>query len=853
MPRENQRKTENAWKKRNQEAAVNQASAAGRPGDIRFGGSSTDGPTPVTIVGGNSNFFDDLKKSLGVSNTQNPLGGPANMGDQFKTILADQQSITQATKQIAQDIKLAANMVLNFQSQAAKAMGAYATDMKNMRGEERDHMTDMLDMMQKAYQQQQQAAQALQNMAAGVTQPNVPAAPSPNPVVPPPVSPSPPPSGGGAGPTPPLPPRGGGGGAPPPPQPGQPPRPPRTPRPPPYHYQTSLGALHKRMMNNFVQKAGGPQTGMGRFLMGASHGGLMAGLRAAPVVGEAVGVGEIVNRGAEWITDQRAQNAPYQAIYGGQNFSLGGAIGTLGDMIGGKTPTDTSGFSQRMDEEGFVLGQRFSGGMTGDQARQAFSGVSQLGYAGDQRSNALSFVSDNYKQMGMDISQSIQLVQTSAQYGNQALADLSQSLQQVTKAAAATGQSADVLRQNFTTSYSTALSSGMGAGSAGLAQAMTMSTIGTSRDLAGVSYNNMISNPVIAQRIAATGGLTLGQMESRVSQGDIQAFTKPAQSVINQTLTGSMDQNVRNLLSKQVNSSGGYKNVAQSPGSQYSIAQQLMASPDWNVMSAKAALGTLGISTSSLSDAQVAEYYVSTLTSGGLGAQANSQGATLKPLTDLSSASSAAGFLGQLAMKEAKNGPGLLDDVTKLWGGDTATHNSSNLNNVMNAYKDYGKKYNVSNPAIEAAVNTLGTDASTQIRVHTTSGDQVVSMSDAIKYYSDQLSDGSAYVVGGSQSGKRLSDVTGVTIQGYKPGKNGQPDTENKKAIGGVGQSWTDYEKANPNQQQGSAANNGAQQVGTVTVDPSPYLLQLFNFNGTGGVNINGAAAAGTPPTVGGN
>jgi hypothetical protein len=827
MPRENQRKTENAWKQRDQEAAENQASAAGRPGDIRFGGSTTGGTTPVTIVGGNSAFFDDLKKSLGISNTQNPLGGPANMGDQFKTILADQQSITQATKQIAQDIKLAANMVLNFQAQAAKAMGAYATDMKSMRSEERDHMTDMLDMMQKAYQQQQQAAQALQNMAGGATQANVPAPPSPNPVVPPPVSPSPPPPS--------------------PPQPGSP------PRTPAYHYQTSLGALHQRLTKKYVQKAGGPQTGMGRFLMGASHGGIMAGLRATPVVGEVLGVGEMVNRGAEWITEQRAKNAPNQAIYGGQNFSLGGAIGTLGDMIGGKTPTDTSGFSQRMDEEGFVLGQRFSGGMTEDQARQAFSGVSQLGYAGDQRSNALSFVSDNYKQMGMDISQSIQLVQTSAQYGNQALADLSQSLQQVTKAAAATGQSADVLRQNFSTSYSTALSSGMGAGSAGLAQAMTMSTIGTSRDLAGVSYNNMVSNPVIAQRIAATGNMTLGQMESQVSQGNIQAFTKPAQSIINQTLTGSMDQNVRNLLSKQVNSSGGYKNVAQSPGSQYSIAQQLMASPDWNVMSAKAALGTLGISTSSLSDAQVAEYYVSTLTSGGLGAQANSQGATLKPMTNQSSAAAAGGLLGQLAVKQARNGPGLFDDVTKLWGGDTATHNAVNLNNVINAYKDYGKKYNVSNPAIEAAVSTLGTDTSTQIRVHTTSGDQVVSMSDAIKYYSDQLSDGSAYVVGGSQSGKRLSDVTGVTIQGYKPGKNGQPDTENKKAIGGVGQSWTDYEKANPNQQQGSAANNGAQQVGTVTVDPSPYLLQLFNFNGTGGVNINGAAAAGTPPTVGGN
>lgn len=603
-------------------------------------------------------------------------------------------------------------------------------------------------------------------------------------------------------------------------------------------------------MNNAMTRVGGPNSTGGRMLHAGQHAGMMGALRAMPGAGLLVEGGEMANDAAIAITNQRAKNAPYQSIYNGQNFSVGGAVSQLGGLLSGSGSNDTSGFGQRVAEEGFVLGQRFSGGMTSDMARQAFQGVSSLGYAGDQRSDSLDFVSNNYKQMGMGVAQSLQLVQIAAQNSNQTLSDLSSNLQQVSAAAAATGQNANLLRQNFTGNYQAALGGGLGAGSAGVASALTMTTGGTNRDFNGINFQGLLGNPVVMQQVAAQGNMSLGQLEAQVAQGNTGAFTGNLQQIMNQRMTGVMDQSVRNTLQGSVKQAGGNATVAKSPGAQYSVAIDLMQNRNWNVQSAKQVLSTMGISTSNMSDEQVAEYFVSTLTSGGIGAQGQQQNQQkgLQPLAGWQGGNS---FLGKLQAQQGKNIPGIGDFISQLWGGDATEKNSKSLGNTISAYQGYEKKYNASDPAIEAAVNSLGTGSSTQIRVHTASGDQVVSMADAIKYYSDQLSNGSAYVVGGAQNGKKLSEVTGVTVSGFVPGQNGQPNSGAQKAAAGVGESWSQYQKDHP-AQQGSAASTGAQSVGTVTVAPSAQLMQMFNWTSTGGVNIAGSTAAGLPPSISG-
>jgi hypothetical protein len=836
---------------------------------------------PVRLASGASGFYKELREALGIkdssgeeSTTTAASGTNTETPDGLKAILTSQEAITEATRQITEDLKTASQMVIDFTSQFARDASNHSNAMAQDRKREREHMEELVDLMEQGMTSMQQVAQRITTAVpsssgggGGAGGGGV---------------------GGGAG--------GGGGGG------GL------------YmgvrgmsHNPVSYGALRRgvgSMMHAAAGTAEAPAmqavyNSEGQVSHYVAHGpngarqriaadnpavpgmlassrrkqlvnnvssafqgaGTMGALRATPYIGAALEGANLVNKGATWITDQRAANAQYQSIYGGANFSAGGAMSTLGDLISGQTSTDNSGFSQRMQEEGFVLGQRFSGGMNSSMSRQAFQGVSSLGYNGDQRSNALDFISQAYNQLGMSVSQSLQLVQTSAQYFNQSMSGVTQGLTQVTQAAQQTGQSAAALQQNFSQNYSTALGSGMGAGSGAMAQAMTLSTAGMNRDLSGVNLGSLMSNPVIAQRIAATGGMTLGQMESQVAQGNITAFTKPAQQIMNQTMMGTMDQSVRSAMSSAVAQQGGNAAVAQSPGSQYAVAMSMMGNQNWNVTSARAALGTMGISTTSMTDEQVAEYYVSQLTSGGLGAQ----GAAAQTKQDAITPTNLRGdlpsqFVGQVKIGALSgkapaggNRPGLFDDISTLWGGDAATHNYANTQAIAGAYQNYQTQYRVSNPAIESMIKDLGTNTGTQIRVHTSSGDQVVSIQDAIKYYSDQLSSGQASVVGGTNNGKTLSQVTGISDQGYVPGKTGSQVTTKSAAVAGVGQSWTDYLKANPNANANSSQNtatSNATNGGTVTISPSPELMQLLNFNGTGNVNISGAAASGVPPTV---
>lgn len=471
----------------------------------------------------------------------------------------------------------------------------------------------------------------------------------------------------------------------------------------------------------------------------------------------------------------------------------------------------------------------------------------------------MQFVSDNYKQMGMDIAQSIQLVQSAAQNGNQSLAGLAQQLQAVSSQAAATGQNAGALRQQFSNYYSQGLQSGLGAGSGSVAQVLTSTTSGTSRDLTNVNYSSLLSNPVLMQTLAAQRGMTLGQMESQVAQGNTGAFTQALGQRTNQVLTGSMNQTLRTLFSQQVQQAGGYQRVAQTPGSQYNIAVQLMQSRDWNVMEARAAMGTLGIDTSKMNDEQIAEYYVSTLSSGGVQAAGRAQQSKLGTLTPQERAAAGGGspniggssYLNKMAQDRAQNTPSVLDWASQLFGGDSTENNAKNAKSLAQAYQGYESQQGNSNPAIESMISSLGTTGSSQLRVQTPQGDRVVSMQDAIKYYSDQISTGSAVVVGGAQNGKTLGEATGTVIAGYQ---SPRPGGSAKNGPANIGQSWADYQKANPSQQQGAAAATGTQTNGTVTVSPSPTLMQMFNWSSTGGVNIAGSTAQGVTPAIpGGN
>lgn len=851
-----------AWQRRDQESGgalgANRVGPPIGPTPPRPGGTgASGGAIPVVVESSSPQFLNALAQSLGFGSTtseqSDPVGG---MG----AVLQGQQAIVQASKQIVNEMKLATDAIRQFSMDQSK----WASDMRSARQEETKHLANLLDMVT--------MAKIGGGMGGGMGWP-----------------------GGMPGPMPP----GGYPGFPG--FPGGPmPQPASTSSSPGGGYQvpygqTTLGSLRQRLASQVHQRygtanpangqltaqhnAGGQQTHYtwtrnGRTInvplnsphlqtlqnlasrqqhssnlaTGFAYGGVRGALRSAPYVGVAMAAGDAVNDSAVWLTDQRAANAHYQSIYGGENFNLGEALGSGFGMLTGGSSDARSGVAQRIQETGFVLNQRFSmGGMNTEQAQQAFRGTSQLGYSGAQRNNALGFMSDQYKKLGMSIEESLQLVQVSAQHANSSLAGVAKGLDTVTKAAAATGQNAEMLRQSFVSNYGAALQSGMGAGSAGLAQAFTMAGPGVNRDLSGLNYAGVLNNPGMMNLLAGQGGMTVGQMQYQLDQGNTRALTKPLQQRMEQSMLGTMNQSVRDDLRRLVAKYGGNEAVAKNQGAMRAIATELKNNRGWNVYTARQALANVVGDTSGLDDTQVGESFISTMVGAGPDAQAQ-QVEKQNQLTQLSPdeqrANSGNQFVRDYKAKIGKYDTdhiGFGDNLTEFIGGTSREKNTSRaMQTNLDAYSGYQKSTKAANPAIEALLTQFGDNTDARVQVQTAQGARVVTVDEAIKNFSDQISTGKAIMMNaGDQSGRSLSEITGVTVGGLKPGQNGVEDSTTKDPT--VGQTVDQFKAQN----KGSGAGG---QSSTVTVSLTPEVARLFNFSGSG-VNVQGAAAAGRPPT----
>jgi hypothetical protein len=169
---------------------------------------------------------------------------------------------------------------------------------------------------------------------------------------------------------------------------------------------------------------------------------------------------------------------------------------------------------------------------------------------------------------------------------------------------------------------------------------------------------------------------------------------------------------------------------------------------------------------------------------------------------------------------------------------------------TLDAYSQLQKNAGngLSDPAIEAAMQRFGGDQSTMIKVQSKDGDKVVSLKDAITYYPDQLSKGSASVASKDPNlnGKKLTDITGVKDVGLGP----MADSSTSQNFG---TSAADWEKDNPvDGAKTDTTKDDGSGSGKVTIGLSPEVARYFSVTGTG-VNIDAAAAANVPPQPGGN
>lgn len=556
----------------------------------------------------------------------------------------------------------------------------------------------------------------------------------------------------------------------------------------------------------------------------------MGAVRAVPYVGTALAALEIGNDAMRRVTDEQQQNSFYQSIYGGSK------IGT--------------GASNRLDEESFVWGNRmnaFGGGLTEDDSRAAFKGVSQLGFQGGRRSNALSFVEDNYASLGTDVGTSLQLLQSNAAHAQTSLSSLTTALHSVSTMAQATGQNANVLYQAFANNYSLALSMGLGTGSSAVAAGITGSTIGQSRDFANIDSSRLNSTSM-HYRLAQIAGMPYSQLEAQAQMGNAAPLTGAIDKLNSgwaKSILGNMSPQAQQALQAAIAQKGGAQRVLQSTGAMEDVATAVMNS-GVNIDAMKAQYqAASGEDVSGLDNQQFMQRLISQQlnpNSATQAAQASQQKFNQSQLAgdDNATGSEYRGFLdltkvtgSQWVRDRVSTDPGVL---AFGWG------ERGQKNEALKAYTLYQQKTNNRDPVIENLIDSVGKDTSAGVQVQTGNGNRVVSLSDAITYYTDQVAKGNASIVGGANDGKSVKTLVGGSETNYQ-GADTTGDSTDR------GQTVDDWRKAHPDDQ--SKAQD-SQAAGTVTISMTPQMAQFFQVQTTGAAKYDAAAQGAVPPALSG-
>lgn len=241
---------------------------------------------------------------------------------------------------------------------------------------------------------------------------------------------------------------------------------------------------------------------------------------AAGPVGWAAAAGTIawegVKRGTAFAQQQRAENARFQAIMGGSNLS---------------------GFGQRAQQAQFRYGQM--GTLSGEQANQLFYGVTESGLRGGERQRGLDFAVREYKNLGMTIEDSLQVINVAVQHGKANFDDLSVTLRDVSDSAAKAGINTEAARKSFVATYeSFAGAFGAQGGASTIAGALTQQT-NANRQTQGINSSGIATNPGVIAMAATNAGMTPAQFMALGRSPSPQARLKFAQAVGGQEQMGA--------------------------------------------------------------------------------------------------------------------------------------------------------------------------------------------------------------------------------------------------------------------------------------------------------------------------
>jgi hypothetical protein len=590
------------------------------------------------------------------------------------------------------------------------------------------------------------------------------------------------------------------------------PTPPTTPPPPaplgmpypyPFPYVSPYGHPHMPYT--------GPMPGYGGPLVAPSHPGSSGGHSSGigswtksmlPRVGAAIGGpwGAVAGAAVAAATDipaeirsQRDKNAYYQSIEGGSNFD---------------------GFGERLHEEAY----RWTtfGVLSSDEARQAFKGVTKLGYnskveGGIGRQDALNFIYHGKTRRGETVGESLQQLQVNSKNALGSLNDLNDALNAVSDSAGKAGVNAQQARAEFTQLMDQAIKSGYGSSSTDVAR--------QEQDLKnsyGRSFQDIDASGRLSQSHAYMAASLSGISVSQYLTGGVETKAHADQVLDRATVKAALKPGVEDWIKAHVKAAGGKLDEQAATQLGQEMLQQFYPNDPYALSAVVASLS--GYSNLGSDPVKAATWLVQ---------QYNGKGALATAKAD---------------EKKTSKSNAVKTGLTSISYPDQEKHGGflgfgASNSKAWDAYskwvheKGHGKLQD--DPVIDSLLNKIKGDDKTKVAVTTKSGKRVVSLADAIKNHRNELASGKAVIVEGDQAGKSVADILG------KGGVDPLRDfSKEAKATDKSGESYAKWEQGS------NAKERKARQNLQLTLTPEARRL-LTVLDSTG---VAGSSATATPP-----
>jgi len=531
--------------------------------------------------------------------------------------------------------------------------------------------------------------------------------------------------------------------------------------------------------------------------------------------------------------NQREKNEYYQNVEGGGNFS---------------------GFGERAHEEAYVAstGAMFSS----NEARTAFKGVTRLGYNGrvrddyssqGGRQDALDFIYHAKSSYGASVNESLKTLEQASKTPTLNLNQLNKALKDLSDTAGRAGVNTQMARSQMLSLMSTGVQAGYGAGSVS-----TAANIQMGKSVLGRGYEDIDLSGQMSQQYtymaSSNAGMTYNQYTALQSTNPLAASeTRAGENLA--LLSQIFSQDEVNWVKQKADALGGKLD----PNAALSIVPDFLRTfPNHNISVIQQQLSAFGIVTTN--DPQQALAYAFNLIAGNNGDLANAQknGTSTQPMSasaaQKASSNSDSGLFKNFSTNiqhgsstMAQIGGGALRGLTfnQVKKGDTKADSKA-----LQSYKNLVKGNNGErDPVIENLLQTIKDPDKAKVVVHTSDGQRVMSLSDAIKSHTNELSSGEATFVSGDEKGKTVQDILG---SGHID-SSADWTSEASKSSSKTGQSldaWKKKHKDDYDSIFGSGSSTGSN--GKVVIDLSDSAKQLLKIGSTTG--IAGANGEGAPP-----